>query len=222
MLARLRSNGPKEAKESEEATMPRVAPGQPASGAPTSEGPLSGVRVVEVSTNWAAPVCCRFLADLGAEVVKVEWAARPATRIEVVPGSPPDPMGEPYNRSLYFNELNRNKREVVLDLSTSEGADILKELVRDADVLVENQRASVMPKLGLGYDVLSEINPRLVMVSMSAFGADGPWRDRGAMGSNFEGTSGLSSVVGYDDGRPTAPRCSTGIRSVGRSVPSPS
>jgi crotonobetainyl-CoA:carnitine CoA-transferase CaiB-like acyl-CoA transferase len=168
----------------------------------TSGGPLTGVRVIEVSTNWAAPVCCRYLADLGADVLKVEWAARPATRIEVVPGSPPDAMTEPYNRSLYFNELNRNKRELVLDLSAPQGAEILKELVRGADVLVENQRATVMPKLGLGYDVLSEINPGLVMVSMSAFGADGPWRDRGAMGSNFEGTSGLSSVVGYDDDQP--------------------
>lgn len=190
------------AQLAERASGPSRREGHRSDGSKARNAPFDGLKIVEVSTNWAAPVCCRYLADLGADVIKVERASRPATRIEVVPGSPPDPLTQPYNRALYFNELNRNKREVVLDLATPDGVDVLKSLVREADILVENNTARVMPKLGLGYEVLSEINPALIMLSITAFGADGPWRDHRAMGSNLEGTSGLNSVMGYRDDQP--------------------
>src|SRR5262249_51826181 len=98
-----------------------------------------------------------------------------------------------------FNEMNRNKRGVALDLSTPRGKALFLELVRDADVVVENNSARVMPNLGLGYDSLAEVNPRLVMASISGFGASGPQRDWVAYGSNIEAACGLAAITGYDD-----------------------
>src|SRR5205814_8445179 len=97
---------------------------------------------------------------------------------------------------------NRNKRDVALDLSTPRGKALFLELVRDADVVVENNSARVMPNLGLGYDSLAEVNPRLVMASISGFGASGPRRDWVAFGSNIEAASGLAAITGYDDTMP--------------------
>jgi crotonobetainyl-CoA:carnitine CoA-transferase CaiB-like acyl-CoA transferase len=157
--------------------------------------------VVEVTTNWAGPAAGRYLADLGADVVKVEWATRPATRVLFWAGpGGQDAQRQGHNRSLYFNELNRNKRAVCVDLSLPEGREVFLELVRAADVLIENNSARVMPKLGLGWDDLRPVNPRLVMVSMSGYGATGPHRDWVAYGANIEATSGLNAVTGYDDG----------------------
>ncbi len=171
----------------------------PVGSAPTAR-PLDGLRVLEVTNNWAGPVCGRFLAELGADVVKVEWPAKPATRTLVWVGPTLDRQRQPWNRSMYFAEMNRAKRDVALDLSEPEGRDAFLELVRGADVLIENQSARVMPNLGLDWSVLSAINPALVMVSMSGYGASGPRRDWLAYGSNIETTSGLTSITGYDDG----------------------
>lgn len=163
--------------------------------------PLAGLRVLEVTTNWAGPVAGRFLADLGAESVKVEWATRPATRALFWPGpSATDFQGQAHNRSMYFNEMNRNKRDVVVDLSKPEGREVFLELAAWADVLIENNSARVMPNLGLDWDQVRQANPSLIMVSMSGFGADGPRRDWVAYGANIETTSGLTSVTGYPDG----------------------
>jgi crotonobetainyl-CoA:carnitine CoA-transferase CaiB-like acyl-CoA transferase len=163
--------------------------------------PLAGLRVIEVTSNWAGPVCGRFLADLGADIIKIEWATRPATRALVWVGpAPQDFQRQGHHRSLYFNEMNRNKRGFVVDLSQAGGREVFLELVKTADVVIENNSARVMPNLGLDWTALHEVNPRLIMVSMSGYGADGPRRDWVAYGSNIETTSGLTSLTGYPDG----------------------
>jgi crotonobetainyl-CoA:carnitine CoA-transferase CaiB-like acyl-CoA transferase len=165
-----------------------------------SDRPLAGLRVVEVTNNWAGPACGRHLADLGADVLKVEWATRPATRALFWPGPTQDQQRQGHHRAMYFNEMNRNKRGVVIDLSKPAGRDVFLELIADTDVLIENNSARVMPNLDLAWDTLSAVNPRLVMVSMSGYGASGPRRDWVAYGSNIETTSGLTSTTGYPDG----------------------
>jgi len=171
---------------------------EPPRGAARGIPPLRGLKVVEVTANWAGPIAGRPLGDLGADVIKVEWAARPATRALYWPGPDMDMQGQGYNRAMYFNLLNRNKRDLVLDLSRDRGKELFKELIRDADVLIENNSARVMPNLGLGWDDLKAVNPRLIMVSMSGFGATGPAKDWVAYGSNIEATCGLTAVTGYE------------------------
>ncbi len=166
-----------------------VEPGQP---------PLTGLRVLEVTANWAGPAAGRQLADLGADVLKIELATKPATRSLM--SIPEDLWPDHYNRSGYFNKLNRNKRDVCLNLSTAEGKALFLRLVAMSDVVIENNAARVMGNLGLGYDTLSAANPALVMCSMSGFGATGSERNYSAYGSNIETTSGLSSLLGYGPG----------------------
>ncbi len=178
----------------------RQLPARP-SAAPRSGAPLEGLRVVEVTNNWAGPVAGRFLGDLGADVVKVEWSTRPATRVLFWVGPTQDMQRQPEHRAMYFNEINRNKRDVCIDLSTPDGKETFLQLIRTADVLIENQSARVMPNLGLDWAVLKDINPRLIMVSMSGYGASGPRRDWVAYGANIETTSSLTSITGYPDGQ---------------------
>ena len=183
-----------------------TSPAPPATAAattapPAGRAPLEGLKIVEVTTNWAGPVAGRFLADLGADSVKVEWATRPATRALVWPGPTQDQQRQPWHRAMYFNEMNRNKRGVCIDLAKPDGKAAFLELVRHADVVLENNSARVMPNLGLDYAALRAVNPGLIMVSMSGYGADGPKRDWVAYGANIETTSSLTSITGYPDGQ---------------------
>ena len=143
----------------------------------------------------------RFLADLGVNSVKVEWATRPATRALFWVGPTQDQQRQPHHRAMYFYEMNRNKRGVCIDLGKPDGKEAFKELVRSADIVLENNSARVMPNLGLGYEELKKVNPKLIMVSMSGYGADGPHRDWVAYGANIETTSSLTSITGYPDGQ---------------------
>jgi crotonobetainyl-CoA:carnitine CoA-transferase CaiB-like acyl-CoA transferase len=154
--------------------------------------------VLELTANMAGPLTVRHLADLGADVVKVEFARKPATRAGHWPGGTKAKYH--YNRSGYFNKFNRNKRDICLDVSLPEGRVAFLKLVEWADVLVENNSARVMPNLDLGYDTLRAVNPGLIMLSMSGFGATGPHRDYLAYGSNIELSCGLVSVTGYGPG----------------------
>lgn len=174
---------------------------KPASVRATSDGverwPLEGVRVVDLSMGWAGPLAARHLADLGADVIKVEscerfdwWRSWEATEEWIADNGA--------EKSVQFNLVNRNKRAITLDLEDAEGRELLLGLVADADVLIENYSAGVLPKLGLGYDVLRSVNPGLVMVSMPAFGADGPWREFRAYGSTVEHASGLPHLNGAE------------------------
>lgn len=163
--------------------------------------PLHGVRVIDFSMGWAGPLCTRTLADLGADVIKIEaiqypdWFRGDDRR----PAYVDDQM---YEKRLRFSMLNRNKRGITLDLKRTEGRDLAKRLMAAADVVVDNYSVDVLPKLGLGYDVLRKLNPRLVMMSMSAFGADTVYRDCRAYGSTLEQGSGLPGVIGNPGGPP--------------------
>lgn len=165
----------------------------------TSAGPLSGLRVIELTANWAGPIAARHFADLGADVVKIELQTKPATRALIYPGD--DIWPDFFNRAGYFNKLNRNKRGIALDLSKPKGKELFIELVKQSDVVLENNAARVMAQLGLDYPVLSAANPGIVMCSLSGYGGTGPERAYSAYGSNIETTSGLGSILGYDETR---------------------
>ena len=156
-------------------------------------GALSGLRVLDVTQVMAGPFCAMMLADLGADVVKIEPPAGDSTR--QMPGAKD-------RESPSFNAVNRGKRSVVLDLKTAEGRDALKRLARKADVFVENFRPGVLEDLGLGYESISAINPRIVYASISGYGQTGPDRDKGGFDLVAQGVSGLMSITGAHSGPP--------------------
>jgi len=173
------------------------------------DGPLQGVRVLDLTRVWAGPLATRILGDLGADVIKVEaaWARGPATRSARVARLthlfPENDAGErPFNRGAAFNKMNRSKRSVTLDLADPEGRRIFEALVERSDVVCDNFSPRVMPKLGLDPERLREVNPGVIAVSMLGFGNSGPYRDRLAYGPLIESTMGLTSALGYRDGGP--------------------
>jgi crotonobetainyl-CoA:carnitine CoA-transferase CaiB-like acyl-CoA transferase len=155
-------------------------------------GPLTGVRVVEVGNFMAAPFCCMQLADLGADVVKIE---NPAGG-DMVRQTGPFLHGESAN----FVRLNRNKRSVALNLKATDGKEVFRRLVVESDILVENLRPGTMDDLELGYQSLSEINPRLIQVSASGWGQDGPYSALAGLDIMAQAMSGLMSVTGTEAG----------------------
>jgi crotonobetainyl-CoA:carnitine CoA-transferase CaiB-like acyl-CoA transferase len=159
------------------------------------DAPLKGLRVIDFSMGWAGPLCARTLADLGADVVKIESADHPDwwRGWEVEQGDPP-----PHETKFSFICMNRNKRGVVLDLGRPEGLAAAKALVAGADVVVENFAAGIMDRLGLGPDVRKALNPGLITVSMPAFGNGGPLSGIRAYGSTVEQASGLPFANGRD------------------------
>jgi formyl-CoA transferase len=159
----------------------------------TMPGALNGLRVLDVTQVMAGPFCAMMLADLGADVVKIEPPAGDSTR--QMPGAKD-------RESPSFNAVNRGKRSVVLDLKTPEGRDALKRLARKADIFVENFRPGVLEELGLGYGSLSAINPRIVYASISGYGQTGPDRGKGGFDLVAQGVSGLMSVTGERGGPP--------------------
>ncbi len=173
---------------------------QPSNPSAASGQPLAGIRVLEVTANWAGPLAGRHLADMGADVIKIELARRPATRALHQAGN--QMWTRPYNRAGYFNLLNRNKRDLVVDLATPAGHDLFLRLADDADIVLENNSARVFEQLGLTHETLSARNPRIIMCSISGMGATGPERNYVAYGSNIEASSGLVSQLGYGDGPP--------------------
>jgi crotonobetainyl-CoA:carnitine CoA-transferase CaiB-like acyl-CoA transferase len=161
---------------------------------PTSSLSLDGIRVIDLSRVIAGPWCGALLADLGADVVKVE---------DTGPGDesrtwPPHKDGEAAAYLLF----NRNKRGIALDLKTPEAVEVVKRLVKDADVVIENFRTGTMESFGLGYDVLSQINPRLIYCSVSAFGRTGPRKDSPGYEALMQAFSGIMSITGEPGGQP--------------------
>jgi crotonobetainyl-CoA:carnitine CoA-transferase CaiB-like acyl-CoA transferase len=157
-------------------------------------GPLAGVRVVELAHIMAGPVCGLMLADMGADVVKVEKPEGDDSRRFL----PPDIEGE----SAAFMMMNRNKRGIVLDLKAEADRAAFLKLVARADILIENHRRGTMEKLGLGADMLEAANPALIHVEISGFGRTGPYADRGGFDLIAQGMSGLMSITGEGPGRP--------------------
>ncbi|TCJ38870.1 CoA transferase [Parafrankia sp. BMG5.11] len=161
-------------------------------------GPLAGLRVIDFSMGWAGPLATRTLADLGAEVIKIEAEARP----DWWPGWEKPEPGTTVEEAPVFCVMNRGKRGVSLDLKTQHGLASARQLVRSGDVLIENFAPGVMDRLDLGRDVLHALRPSLVIIAMGAFGQDGPWRGFRAYGSTVEQASGLPLVNGLDGGSP--------------------
>ena len=155
---------------------------------------LEGVRVLDLTQAYSGPFCTMNLADHGAEVIKIE---RPKT------GDQTRTWGPFLNDfSAYFAYVNRNKKGITLDLSSEEGKKIFKGLVKEADVVVENFKVGTMDKLGLGYDILKEINPSIIYGSISGFGLEGDMAKRPCYDIVAQAMSGMMSVTGYPDAPP--------------------
>ncbi|MDH4143721.1 MAG: CoA transferase [Acidimicrobiia bacterium] len=161
--------------------------------------PLEGVRVADLSMMWAGPFATMRLADLGAEVWKIE---SPSAWDNIRTLVPQPGVEEPWNSAYYFNAYNRNKKSVTLDLGKPRGRAVFLDLVRHADVVIENYRADVLDKLDLGWEVLRAANPRAVIVSMAAFGKSGDDAALVGFGPVIELMSSLAARTGYGDGEP--------------------
>jgi crotonobetainyl-CoA:carnitine CoA-transferase CaiB-like acyl-CoA transferase len=159
------------------------------------KGPLAGLKVIDLSHVMAGPACSMLLADMGADVIKVEKLPGGDDARRMVP---PTISGE----SAAFLIMNRNKRGIAVDLKTEAGRNVLSRLLRDADVLVENYRRGTMERMGFGYDALHALNPRLIYCSISGFGRTGPYADRGGFDLVTQAMSGLMSITGEGPGCP--------------------
>ncbi|HEX2566214.1 MAG TPA: CaiB/BaiF CoA-transferase family protein [Burkholderiales bacterium] len=165
-------------------------------------GPLSGIRVLELGSLIAGPFCAKTLADFGAEVVKVE----------------PPGDGDPLRRwrrmrngvSLWWHVQSRNKKSITCDLRRPEGQEIVRRLARGADIVVENFRPGALEKWNLGWDALSQENPKLILVRISGYGQSGPYRERPGFAAIAEAMGGLRYVTGFPDRPPVRPNLSIG------------
>ena len=156
------------------------------------------LRVLDISMGWAGPLVGQMFAEMGADVIKVEdthhfdwWRGS----LSMAP-----PEMQPIERAAVFNTANRGKRGVTLDLASARGIEILKRLIEVSDILVENFSPGVMDRLGLGYDAVRAINPKLIMISMPSFGSDGPECNARGYGNTVEAMAGVTGLTGYHDG----------------------
>ncbi len=164
-----------------------------------AQAPLHGLRVLDISAVLAGPNCARYLADFGADVIKVERPDGGDSLRNLAWRDPRD--GE----SLWWKLVNRNKRTIALDLKDAADVAVLRGLVTDADVLIENFRPGTLERLGLGPDVLLAINPALVITRVTGFGQTGPYRNRAGFATIAESMSGLAAISGEPDGQPLLP-----------------
>src|ERR1700733_801920 len=162
---------------------------------PKATGPLSGLKVIDLSHVMAGPVCTMLLADMGADVIKVEKIPGGDDAHRMVPPL----IGDD---SAAFLIMNRNKRGIALDLTQDAAREALHRVLKDADVLVENYRRGTMERMGLGYELLHALNPRLIYCSISGFGRTGPYADLGGFDLIAQGMSGLMSITGEGPARP--------------------
>ena len=166
--------------------------------------------MVDLTWVWAGTYCAMNLAHLGADVIHIESEKRPdlyRRTTTSVAGDPPD-----LNRSGMFNQWNQGKRGVAVDLRSAQGLEIVKDFVRVSDVVTQNFATGVMGRLGLGYDVLREINPKIILASISGYGQSGPYRDYIGYGPAASALTGVSATTGYVGGGP---------EEVGVSMPDP-
>ncbi len=169
-----------------------------------NDGPLAGLKVLDLTEHMAGPFCTMILADMGAEVIKLERPGR---------GDSVRAWGDGSERNPYFRYINRNKKGITLDYKDAEGKALFLRLVALMDVLVENYRPTVMPRAGLGFAALHQLNPRLVYAQLSGLGYDGPYAGRGGFDLIAQGMGGIMHVTGEEDGPPTSvglPICDLG------------
>lgn len=165
-------------------------------------GALEGIRVLDLSRVLAGPWCGQVLADLGAEVIKVE---RPKYGDDTRSWGPPwmkNDNGTDTSEAAYYQSTNRNKLSVAIDISTSEGQDLIRELVMQSDILIENYKAGSLKKYGLDYECLSKLNPKLIYCSITGFGQTGPRAEEPGYDFIIQGMGGLMSVTGEKDSLP--------------------
>ena len=160
----------------------------------TPTGPLCGVRIIDLTSIYSGPICVSILGDQGADVIKVE-----------APGGDPMRQGTPRRNGVTasFAMMNRNKRSMVIDLQKPAGRALLLDLVRTADAVVENYRPGVMARLGLAYDTLVTINPRIVVASINGVGPDGPYANRRVYDAVIQAVTGFADLQSVDTGEPT-------------------
>lgn len=161
------------------------------------QGPLVGIRILDMSRLLPGPLATMMLADMGAEVIKIEDPASP----DQVRNFPPF-IGD---TAAYYLAINRSKRSLAINYNTEEGRQIIYQLVQDADVLVEQYRPGVMDKIGLGYEKLKSINPKLVYVSITGYGQTGPWAQEAGHDLNYIARAGLLGITGTAEGQPIIP-----------------
>jgi crotonobetainyl-CoA:carnitine CoA-transferase CaiB-like acyl-CoA transferase len=170
--------------------------------------PLAGIRAIVLTQAWAGAFCTEMLGLLGADVIQVEVRKRPDSwrggyDAPFAPGLVDiETAKNPWNCSALYNSVNLNKRCITLDLQTTEGLDVFKQLLPFADFVVENFSPRVLGNLGLGYDAMKAINPGVILCSLSAYGHDGPWSNVPGIGGTIEPTSGMSALLGYEGGPP--------------------
>jgi formyl-CoA transferase len=163
----------------------------------STAGALSDVKVLDLSNFLAAPMCAMFMADFGAQVIKIE---KPGTGDEMrFWGENKDGVG------LYYKVINRGKKSVTLDLRTPFGVEVVKKLVLDTDIVIENYRTGTLEKWGLGYETLKAINPSLIMIRVTGYGQTGPYSDRPGFGTLAEAYAGAAFISGYPDQAPLLP-----------------
>jgi len=179
---------------SQDATLPEAEP---------ARGPLSGLRVLDLTRILAGPTCTQLLGDLGAEVIKIE---RPGSGDDTRGWGPPFLDGEDGTESAYYLCANRNKRSVAIDIASEEGQQLIKDLAAASDILCENFKVGGLARYGLDYQSLSAINPGLIYCSITGFGQTGPHRHRVGYDFLIQGMGGICSITGFPDedgGRPT-------------------
>ena len=168
----------------------------------TPAGALDGIRILDLSRILAGPTCTQILGDLGADVIKVE---RPVEGDDTRKWGPPfvlDEEGNETSESAYYLCANRNKRSVEIDISTELGQDLVRQLTKRSDVVIENYKVGALARYGLNYDALRTTNPRLVYCSISGFGQDGPYASRSGYDFLAQGMGGIMSITGERDGEP--------------------
>ena len=170
-------------------------------------GPLAGLKVIDLTRVLSGPFATKWLAAMGADVIKVENPKDPDITRSYYP--------EVNGQSAYFPTVNHNKRCITLNLKAEQGKELLRKLVKDADVVIENFRPGVMEKLGLGYEALAKINPGLIYASISGYGTYGPYKDRPGYDVTAQAISGLMYLTGYPDGAPTRVGSSFGDTTAG-------
>lgn len=182
----------------------------------TEKTALENIRILDLSRVWSGPMAVRMLADVGAEAIVIDapqaritsrenlemlrQAKRAGRHFPYLPDG--DPGDEPWNRQGTYNDFNRNKLGITMNLTKPEGQELFKRLVKISDVVLENYTPRVMGNFGLDYPVLNAINSRIIMISMPGYGMNGPYRDFPAYGTTLEQHAGFSSVIGYPDSGP--------------------
>ena len=170
--------------------------------------PLAGIRVLDLTHRLAGPTLTMFLGDWGADVIKVEWRYRMDAWRGMISIEHDTEGQQSYEKNIKWLKLNRNKRGVTLNLKSDRGRDLFLRMVEKSDIVAENFSAGVTERLGLGFQELSRVNPRIIMISLPGFGNEGPHAGFVSNGATIEGYAGIASVTGYED---RIPRNSVGI-----------